>query len=101
MPQFKHALFVSYRHGQLPIKQAFIKQFKSGLESELELLRSEKIYVDTERLKGGASIPRRWRVRFMTAQRWSSCTSRATSTSITRIVPANTEPCAHLNANDC
>jgi hypothetical protein len=53
MALFKHASFVSYRHGQLEIKQAFIQQFAGGLGAELELLRDEKVFVDVERLRGG------------------------------------------------
>jgi hypothetical protein len=53
MPQFRHASFVSYRHGQLAIKQAFVQQLTAGLSAELEVLRNEKLYVDTRRLNGG------------------------------------------------
>ncbi len=53
MPSFNYASFVSYRHGQSTLKQAFIEQFTGGLSAELEALRNQKLYVDFERLKGG------------------------------------------------
>ena len=53
MAHFKHASFVSYRHGQSTLKQAFIEQFTAGVSAELEALRDEKLYVDVERLTGG------------------------------------------------
>lgn len=53
MAHFKYASFVSYRHGQSTLKQAFIEQFTTGVSAELEALRGEKLYVDFERLKGG------------------------------------------------
>jgi hypothetical protein len=61
-PHFKYASFVSYRHGQSALKQAFIEQFAAGVSAELEALRNEKLFVDKERLKGGdffnAELPR-------------------------------------------
>lgn len=53
MAHFKHASFVSYRHGQSTLKHTFIEQFTAGVSAELEALRGEKLYVDAERLKGG------------------------------------------------
>lgn len=53
MPRFKHACFLSYRHGQQSIKERFIRQLHDGLAAELELLRQERVYVDYERLSGG------------------------------------------------
>jgi hypothetical protein len=53
MAWFKHACFLSYRHGQQAIKERCIRQLHDGLAAELELLREEDVYVDYERLKGG------------------------------------------------
>jgi hypothetical protein len=56
MSWFKHACFVSYRHGQHAIKERCIRGLHDCLASELELLRNEAVYVDYERLKGGQFI---------------------------------------------
>jgi hypothetical protein len=53
MSCFNYSSFISYRHGQSDIKQRFIQEFHRALSGELELLRNEETFVDTERLKGG------------------------------------------------
>jgi TIR domain len=50
---FRHACFLSYRHGQHALKRKFIVAFQQALAGELELLRNESVYVDYERLDGG------------------------------------------------
>jgi hypothetical protein len=53
MSCFNYSSFISYRHGQSDIKQRLIQEFHRALSGELELLRNEETFVDTERLKGG------------------------------------------------
>jgi len=53
VPGYKHACFISYRQGQQEIKKRFISEFTRALQSELELLLNEKVYIDEKRLQGG------------------------------------------------
>jgi TIR domain len=53
MPAFKYSCFISYRHGQGHIKQRFMEEFHHALSDELELLRSQRVFVDKDRLQGG------------------------------------------------
>ena len=56
MAWFKHACFLSFRHGQQPIKERCIRQLHDILAAELGLLREEDVFVDYNRLKGGEFI---------------------------------------------
>jgi hypothetical protein len=54
MPQgFKYSCFVSYCHGQHDLVKSFIEQLRSALESELEALLDEPLYIDDKRLEPG------------------------------------------------
>jgi hypothetical protein len=55
VPWFKHACFLSYRHGQRSLKQRFIREFHDALSAELELLRNEDVYVAGSASKVGIS----------------------------------------------
>jgi hypothetical protein len=50
---FKYACFVSYCHGQFDLVKTFIDQLRSALESELETLLDEPVYIDEKRLQPG------------------------------------------------
>lgn len=50
---FRHACFISYRHGQHELKQRFVSALADALSSELELLRSEGVFVDYDRMSAG------------------------------------------------
>lgn len=53
---FKHACFISYRHGQGELIRGFLDQFSSALKSELELRLAVSVYFDTDRLHAGAVL---------------------------------------------
>jgi len=53
---FKHACFISYRHGQGELVKGFLDQFSSALKSELEMHLAEDVYFDEDRLHAGAVL---------------------------------------------
>lgn len=50
---FRYACFISYCHGQYELVKGFVDQLKAALNSELDPLLDEQIYIDEERLKPG------------------------------------------------
>ncbi len=53
---FKHACFISYRHGQGELVSDFLDQFTNALESELKMHLAEDIYLDQQRLHAGTIL---------------------------------------------
>jgi hypothetical protein len=52
---FKHACFISYRrHEQSELSERFIADLCSAVRNELAVLLDEDLYIDRERLRGGA-----------------------------------------------
>jgi TIR domain len=52
---FEHACFVSYRHHeQSQLAEQFIEQLCDALRNELTVMLEEGLYIDRERLRGGA-----------------------------------------------
>jgi len=51
---FKYSCFISYRHGQRKLVERIINDLYEALSSELEAYFEEDVYLDRERLNGGA-----------------------------------------------
>jgi TIR domain len=50
---FRHACFISYRHGQYDLMKRFVEDFYAALASELEAVADLPLYRDLLRLQGG------------------------------------------------
>ena len=51
---FEYSAFISYRHGRYKLAHKIINDLFEAISSELELLRTEKVFIDRGRMKGGA-----------------------------------------------
>ena len=51
---FDYSCFISYRHGQRKLSERIVSDLEEALSEQLELTRNEKVFLDRDRLQGGA-----------------------------------------------
>jgi hypothetical protein len=92
---FQYACFVSYRHHEQSQRaERFIYDLCVALRNELAVRVEEDLFIDRERVRGGAFfLIRRWRVRCAEACAWWSSTPRPISARSTCTVPESTGRC--------